>query len=157
MNIYIELDHKATVLFVCNRLFLPRLVWQLVSGQRVVWSISSVLHQCNLLSVTSITRHSFVSILEVFTALAWSEIQNNEGERAAWHGGGLPTAGGREQGIYQSCLTIVFKSIWIYIGFQVVRRKALEALLKYVDEQDSWLEGEEEKLKAAGLKSLDDK
>ena len=40
---------------------------------------------------------------------------------------------------------------------QVVRRKALEALLKYVDEQDSWLEGEEEKLKAAGLRSLDDK
>ena len=41
--------------------------------------------------------------------------------------------------------------------FKVVRRKALETLIKSVEEQDSWLEGDEEKLKAAGLRSLDDK
>ena len=40
---------------------------------------------------------------------------------------------------------------------KVVRRKALETLIKSVEEQDSWLEGDEEKFKAAGLRSLDDK
>ena len=39
----------------------------------------------------------------------------------------------------------------------MVRRKALETLIKIVEEQDSWLEGDEEKFKTAGLRSLDDK
>ena len=40
---------------------------------------------------------------------------------------------------------------------KVVRRKALETLIKIVEERDSRLEGDEEKFKAAGLRSLDDK
>ena len=76
MNIYIELDHKATVLFVCNRLFLPQIVGSLAVSQWTAGSLVNIIRvppvqsDYRLLSVTSITRHSFVSILEVFTALA---------------------------------------------------------------------------------------
>ena len=65
-----------------------------------------------------------------------------------------------ENKVFTKAVSQLFLNLFEYILdslIQVVRRKALEALLKYVDEQDSWLEGEEEKLKAAGLKSLDDK
>ena len=65
-----------------------------------------------------------------------------------------------ENKVFTKAVSQLFLNLFEYIlnsHIQVVRRKALEALLKYVDEQDSWLEGEEEKLKAAGLKSLDDK
>ena len=65
-----------------------------------------------------------------------------------------------ENKVFSKAVSQLFLNLFEYIFdslVQVVRRKALEALLKYVDEQDSWLEGEEEKLKAAGLKSLDDK
>ena len=65
-----------------------------------------------------------------------------------------------ENKVFTKAVSQLFLNLFEYIldsFVQVVRRKALEALLKYVDEQDSWLEGEEEKLKAAGLKSLDDK
>ena len=65
-----------------------------------------------------------------------------------------------ENKVFTKAVSQLFLNLFEYILdslVQVVRRKALEALLKYVDEQDSWLEGEEEKLKAAGLKSLDDK
>ena len=65
-----------------------------------------------------------------------------------------------ENKVFTKAVSQLFLNVFEYILdslVQVVRRKALEALLKYVDEQDSWLEGEEEKLKAAGLKSLDDK
>ena len=65
-----------------------------------------------------------------------------------------------ENKVFTKAVSQLFLNLFEYIfdsHVQVVRRKALEALLKYVDEQDSWLEGEEEKLKAAGLRSLDDK
>ena len=66
-----------------------------------------------------------------------------------------------ENKVFTKAVSQLFLNLFEYILdslVQVVRRKALEALLKYVDEQDSWLEpGEEEKLKAAGLKSLEDK
>ena len=65
-----------------------------------------------------------------------------------------------ENKVFTKAVSQLFLNLFEYILaslVQVVRRKALETLLKYVDEQDSWLEGEEEKLKAAGLKSLDDK
>ena len=65
-----------------------------------------------------------------------------------------------ENKVFTKAVSQLFLNLFEYIFdslVQVVRRKALEALLKYVDEQDSWLEGEEEKLKAAGLRSLDDK
>ena len=65
-----------------------------------------------------------------------------------------------ENKVFTKAVSQLFLNLFEYILdslIQVVRRKALEALLKYVDEQDSWLEGEEEKLKAAGLRSLDDK
>ena len=65
-----------------------------------------------------------------------------------------------ENKVFTKDVSQLFLNLFEYILaslVQVVRRKALEALLKYVDEQDSWLEGEEEKLKAAGLRSLDDK
>ena len=65
-----------------------------------------------------------------------------------------------ENKVFTKAVSQLFLNLFEYILdslVQVVRRKALEALLKYVDGQDSWLEGEEEKLKAAGLKSLDDK
>ena len=65
-----------------------------------------------------------------------------------------------ENKVFTKAVSQLFLNVFEYILdslVQVVRRKALEALLKYVDEQYSWLEGEEEKLKAAGLKSLDDK
>ena len=65
-----------------------------------------------------------------------------------------------ENKVFTKAVSQLFLNLFEYILdslVQVVRRKALEALLKYVDEQDSWLEGEEEKLKAAGLRSLDDK
>ena len=65
-----------------------------------------------------------------------------------------------ENKVFTKAVSQLFLNLFEYIldsFVQVVRRKALETLLKHVDEQDSWLEGEEEKLKAAGLKSLDDK
>ena len=65
-----------------------------------------------------------------------------------------------ENKVFTKAVSQLFLNLFEYIldsFVQVVRRKALEALLKYVDGQDSWLEGEEEKLKAVGLKSLDDK
>ena len=78
-------------------------------------------------------------------------LQKNEGNGGAWSGGDLSVAGGRKQGVFR------LEFLWINQLVKVVRRKALESLIKIVEERDSWLEGDGEKFKAAGLKSLDDK
>ena len=77
--------------------------------------------------------------------------ENNNGWKGP--GGDLSAAGGGKQGIWTDWVLCI-----LYQLTQVVRRKALEKLLKrFQDEEEIFEQVDEDKFKTAGLRSLDDK